>query len=318
VLAIPAGIALGCSNFFLNHGASVWVRSNDAVFDMEDRNCDVLIYGDSTAMTGINPEIVESRTGQKTCNISVTNAVLAVTGNLTLDHFLRHNGRPRVLLIQLSPDDFQLQQTSWHDTIYAEGLLELMRHGDRKQTRTLLLQHPHEAIAFAGYAAGYSAFYGLKQVWFHLTHQRPAEDRMAVRNGFFTPPAPARTSCDTAAATTEPAPSEGPRSLVESYRSGYASSSELVLVNVAPIPSCDPNLTAFTTELDGLTSNNLLPLPIGMFNDSRHYTETGSEVVSRLISDEVNAVTEDHAFANRQIPEPTLSLRLRHVTVRRP
>jgi hypothetical protein len=46
LLAVPVFIALGCSNFFMHHGASVWVRSNDAVFEMTNRDCDVLIFGD--------------------------------------------------------------------------------------------------------------------------------------------------------------------------------------------------------------------------------------------------------------------------------
>src|ERR1700722_16576538 len=113
LLAIPAFIALGRSDFFLAHGASVWVRSNDAVFQMANRDCDVLIFGDSTAMTGINPEVIESNTGFKTCNIAVTNAVLAVTDNLTLNHYLAHNAKPRVLLVQFSPDGFLRDSRVW-------------------------------------------------------------------------------------------------------------------------------------------------------------------------------------------------------------
>jgi hypothetical protein len=128
LLAIPAGICLGASDFFLRHGASVWVQSNDAVFQMRNRDCDVLVFGDSTAMTGINPDVVERNTGFKTCNISVTNSVLAVTHNLTLNRYLAHNIRPRVLLIQLSPDGFQPESNSWRQTVYAEGMLELLPH----------------------------------------------------------------------------------------------------------------------------------------------------------------------------------------------
>src|SRR5665213_4455009 len=65
LLAIPLFIALGTSVFFVHHGASVWVQSNDAVFDMQNRVCDVLVYGDSTAMTGIDPEVVSRNTGFK-------------------------------------------------------------------------------------------------------------------------------------------------------------------------------------------------------------------------------------------------------------
>ena len=316
LLAIPIFIALGCSDFFLNHGASVWVRSNDAVFGMRGRDCDVLIFGDSTAMTGINPEVVQRNTGLKTCNISVTNAVLAVTDNLTLNHYLQQNPQPRVLLVQLSPDSFQRENRAWSRTIYAEGLLELLRHGTPQQARRTLTRHPREAIAFAGYAAGFSAFYGIKDVWFHLTHLRPEEDLITVHNGFFTPPSPPRTSCDPSAAVSTSAPGDYPRTLVDRYRREYAAHTGLVLVNVAPIPACDQNLAAYISQLDGVTSNNLLPLPIGLFNDGRHYTAIGSNVVSSLVSEELNEVTSQNSPAARHRPAPSSFARLRRVSFR--
>ncbi len=319
LLAIPLFVALGRSDFFLNHGASVWVRSNDAVFGMQGRACDVLIFGDSTAMTGINPDVVERNTGLRTCNISVTNAVLAVTANLTLDHYLQHNPQPRVLLVQLSPDSFQRENRAWRRTIYAEGLLELLRHGSSEESRRTLLHHPQEAIAFAGYAAGFSAFYGIKDVWFHLTHLRPEEDLITVHNGFFTPPAPPRTSCDPAATSAAPPSTRGdyPRSLVDEYRTEYASRTGLVLVNVAPIPACDQNLAAYSSQLDGVTSNNLLPLPIGLFNDGRHYTAVGSNVVSSLVSEELNEATSQSSTIAPRHLAPTSVAHLRRVFFRR-
>ncbi len=157
----------------------------------------------------------------------------------------------------------------------------------------MLLHHPHESVAFAGYTAGFTAYYGLKQAFYAATSLRPDEDEVTVRNGFFTPPAPAQTQCDltpplsTAASQNKDFPSK----LVHGYHSTYARRSDVVLVNVAPIPSCDRNLQHYQKELAGITSNQLMPLPIGYFNDGRHYTASGSEVVSRLVSDEVNQVT---------------------------
>lgn len=287
LLAVPLFILLGSSDFFLHHGASVWVQANDAVFSIRDRKCDVLIYGDSTAMTGIDPDLVSRYTGLRTCNIAVTNAVLAVTGNLTLDRYLRHNIRPKLLIVQLSPDDFQKENRVWSHTIYAEGLLELLRHGSPEEGRHLLLTHPHEAIAFAGYAAGYSAYYAIKDVWFRATHLRPEEDEIQVRNGFFTPPAPARTSCE--GGNARPADRTGgfARTMTREYQNSYGDGNSVVLVDVAPIPSCDENLAAYTHELQGVTSNRLQGLPIGLFNDERHYTAFGSHVVSALVAQQV-------------------------------
>jgi len=303
ILAIPSFIRLGCSDFFLRHGASVWVQSNDAVFSMRDRDCDVLIYGDSTAMTWIDPDVVERNTGFKTCNISVTNAVLAVTHNLTLNRYLAKNGRPRVLLVQLSPDGFQPESNAWNQTVYPEGLLELLRHGTAAESRRVLLTHPQQAIAFAGYAAGFTVYSGFKDVWYRMTNRRPEEDTVAIHNGFFTPPSPPSTSCEPGATFSNPrAGGAFPRAVVGEYENGYADRSGIVLVNVAPIPSCDQNLADFSSELNGVTSNSLLPLPVGLFNDPRHYTAVGSAVVSRLVAQELNAVAQRNPQIDDRAP----------------
>ena len=227
LLAIPAFISLGKSAYFLHHGASVWVRSNDAVFDMQDRDCDVLVFGDSTAMTGIDPEVVARKTGFKTCNIAVTNAVLAVTGNLTLDHFLQQNGRPKMLIVQLSPEDFQQENRVWSHTIYPEGMLELLRHGSPEEARRVLLKNPREAVAFAGYAAGFSAYSVLKDVWFRTTHMRSEEDlvQLNTQGTFFTPPAPAREYCDTTTKLADKSHGDFSRVLAADFRRNYADKS---------------------------------------------------------------------------------------------
>jgi len=320
LVAVPAFIRLGYSDFFLRHGASVWVQSNDAIFDIRDRQCDVLVYGDSTAMTGINPAVVERNTGFKTCNISVTNSVLSVTHNLTLDRFLANNPNPRVLLIQLSPDGFQPESNSWNNTVYPEGLLELLRHGTPAETRHVMRTHPREAIAFAGYAAGFTIYSLGKDAWFRIAHTRPQEDAVIIHNGFFTPPSPPTTSCEPGATFSNPkAGGKFPRTLVNQYQNDYAAQSAIVLVNVAPIPACDQNLQAFTTELEGVTSNSVLPLPVTLFNDPRHYTAVGSAVVSRLVAEEVNAAAQRNPQIYEQVddslpPGNIASLQLTHLS----
>jgi hypothetical protein len=306
LLAIPAFIGLGRSNFFMNHGASFWVRSNDAVFNMQDRHCDVVVFGDSTAMTGVDPAVVENETGFHTCNIAVTNAVLAVTGNLTLDRFLAQNERPKVLVVQLSPDDFQAANRVWHHTIYAEGLLELLRHGQPKEARRVLISHPHEAANFAGYAAGFTAYYALRDAWFHATHLQPEEDRLQLRTDttFFTPPSPARTYCETDAPFTDPTQGAFSRALADEFRRRYADRAAVVLVDVAPIPSCDSNLQAYATQLEGITSNPLHALPIAAFNDGRHYTADGSRMVSGWLSQQLNEVALERPEINTRRESP--------------
>ena len=193
----------------------------------------------------------------------------------------------------------------WHKTIYAEGLLELLRHGGPGEARHVLLTHPEESVSFAGYAAGFSAWYAIKDVWFHATHMRPEEDTVTVRNGFFTPPSPPRTSCVPASSVVSSDDAQQAafsRSLVANFRNGYSDRAGLVLVNVAPIPDCDQNLAAYSAELNGVTSNMLLPMPIGYFNDGRHYTARGSEIVSTLVARELNNVASRNPTIDDRVP----------------
>ena len=176
----------------------------------------------------------------------------------------------------------------------------------------MLLTHPQEAIAFAGYAAGFTAYYAIKDVWFHVTNLRPEEDTVTVRNGFFTPPAPARTYCEPGATfPTPPQAASSPALWSRTIRTSYATATGVVLVNVAPIPSCDQNLAAFSSELNGVTSNSLLPLPIGLFNDGRHYTAVGSDIVSRLVAQELNEVASRNPIHRR--PHPAILTRHRRL-----
>jgi hypothetical protein len=166
-----------------------------------------------------------------------------------------------------------------------------LRHASPAQSRHLLLNHPREAIAFAGYAAGFTIYGLAKEAWFHATNMRTAEDSVTIHNGFFTPPAPPSTSCEPGATFSNPkAGGTFPRTVVNRFETEYSSRSNVVLVNVAPIPACDQNLAAFTSELNGITSNSVMPLPVSLFNDPRHYTAVGSAVVSRMVAQELNAV----------------------------
>ena len=298
LLAVPLAIALGRSDFFLNHGASVWVRSNDAVFAMRERACDALIFGDSTAMTGVNPEILQHDTGLAACNISVTNSVLAVTENLALDRFLAQNKRPRVLIIQLSPESFNLRRQRWEETIYPEGLLEMVRWGDPRAALAMLWSHPRETLAFAGYSVGFSAFYLIKSGWASLTRTRAPEDAIIVRNGFFTAPLPALKRCTSATPTADTHDRSAAALFIAELQSRYRGRSDILLIDAAPIPICDANLVTLQAELHGLTSNTLDGLPVGLFNDDRHYTTVGSTLLSHGISRQCMDLLSPHPALN--------------------
>jgi hypothetical protein len=103
---------------------------------------------------------------------------------------------------------------------------------------------------------------------------------------------------------------------VAEFQEGYADRAGIVLVNVAPIPDCDQNLAAYAAELDGVTSNSLLPMPIGYFNDGRHYTARGSEIVSSLVAKELNTVASRNPTIDDRVPASRSVATLRRVRLR--
>ncbi len=299
LLAVPLLIAFGRSDIFLHHGASLWVRANDQVFATRDRPCDTLLFGDSTAMTGLDPERIAHQSGGPVCNIAMTNAVLAVTGDLALDRFLDRNPRPRTLLIQLSPESFSTRAHPWEQTVYAEGMLEMLRWSDPHTVRHTLLTHPRESLAFAGYTAGFAIFYAIKQTWERLTGSRLGEDAVTVRNGFFTAPLPPLTACTYGTSPPESGDRSAAAALIQHLQQRYRGRVDHLLITVSPIPDCDPDLASLRAELDGLTVNPLTPLPVGLFNDQRHFTAVGAA----LLSDRAATQIQDQRSPPRTSPK---------------
>ena len=57
------------TSFFRNYMDSDWIAAQRVVFETSHRACDIVIFGDSTAMVGLDPVILERQTGLSTCNI---------------------------------------------------------------------------------------------------------------------------------------------------------------------------------------------------------------------------------------------------------
>ena len=73
---------------------------------LQHADCDIVIDGDSTALVGVLPRIIEQRTGLKTCNISEVAGIKLVNGMMVLDDYLAHNRRPQYLVFVFAPENF--------------------------------------------------------------------------------------------------------------------------------------------------------------------------------------------------------------------
>ncbi|ADW67554.1 hypothetical protein [Granulicella tundricola] len=70
-------------------------------------DCQIVVYGDSTAMVGIDPAVLRERTGLSACNIAEFEGMTILNGTMIVDQYLAQNQRPKYLVFLYTPEDFQ-------------------------------------------------------------------------------------------------------------------------------------------------------------------------------------------------------------------
>ena len=109
---------------------------------LKHADCDIVIYGDSSALTGLDPDIIQQITGLKTCNVSEGVTIQNVVGSrLPLDVYLSNNKRPRYLLTMYTSSVFRPYIDAF-DEFEPEGVLYLLQYArDPAMVRQLLRTH---------------------------------------------------------------------------------------------------------------------------------------------------------------------------------
>jgi hypothetical protein len=254
-------------------------------FSLNHQDCEVLIFGDSSAMTGVDPVKIEELTHRKACNISQTQPTVAATGTLTLDLYLKQNAVPKYLVIQLSPDTFY--QAHGLDTLAAfDPIMLMLRHDPGYGTAKKLLQNMAPTLRFLSVVlqARYRPDRAYGATFFAL-YTRPIADYYAHK-GFLSMPKPSERGCGVA----KPLGEVADFGWIEEARSRYSAMGAKVLVLVSPIPECDSQREIYR-GLDAHVDGGSSTLPLELFNDSdRHYTREGADVVSDSVARRIMAL----------------------------
>jgi hypothetical protein len=236
----------------------------DYAFSLKHVDCAIVIFGDSTALTGLDPVTVERTTGLKTCNIAQSQSILEILGPLALDTYLQNNAPPKYLVLQLAPETLARADFFW-----PEGLTLLLRKKSIAAALPLLLRHPVQFYGFAIWAikaklkalTGSVEGFAATQAIFH------------ARRGLLVLPKSPQTQCTRSAPYVPPV-----GSWVQTLREKYSVNGTRVLVYVGPVPSCDQNAKLIAANSADVADRPLTVYPIGLFNDlDRHLTLAGAE-----------------------------------------
>jgi hypothetical protein len=283
VLLIPAlflgaSVPIVRSASFPADSGDPFLLNPDYAFELAHQDCDVVIFGDSTAVTGLDPTVVGPITGLKTCNIAQSQSAIEIMGTAALDSYLRNNRPPKYIVMQFAPETFARSRSEF---FWPEGLTILLRRRSILEALPTLLRHPVQAYNFAMWAIKARVAAAIRgPVDFSAT-----QAIFHSHAGLLILPKPPEAFCEAHTPYAPPA-TEWVRMLKERY----TQNGTRVLVNVAPIPECAPNAAVIADGTRRLTDNRLELYPIQLFCDlDRHLTLAGAERASRELAAQLRA-----------------------------
>ena len=245
-----------------------------------NKKCEVLIYGDSGAMIGADPGLIQARTGLSVCNIAEFQGMTRVNGTLPLDVFLAHNPRPNYLIFLYAPANLQIPFT-WAGVATFEAISFRLQQRPGVRTLLLLAAHPLETLSWAQN--------GLRLALIHfLSPPAPSELLHAreERNGQLKIPS-ARTlsGCEQPVYLVVP-----DATWLAGLRKRYATAGTQVLIDAIPTADCDPNNAWNEAHLNGLIDNDPnLHFPYYAFTEEGlgHTNDLGSRLISSMLADQI-------------------------------
>ncbi len=291
--AVMLGISIASDPGFPRLLATPYGQVQDYAWDLRHADCDIVIYGDSSAMTSDDPATIESQTHLKTCNISQTQPIVVVTGTLPVDLYLERNRRPRYLVIQVAPEIFY-QPHSLDKAAAFDPMTLMLRHHPGTATTQELLRYPRQTLRYVSlvlqdrYMPNHEHLAEFKQAY-----SQPLEDYYRSR-GLLTFPDPAETKCGAPKPLREPADF----GWIDTARLRYSALGIKLLVLASPVPDCDAEADRYRRELTSHLDDAPSTLALSFFNNSdRHFTKAGSAAVSVALGRRIERLEDLHAEA---------------------
>ena len=279
ILLLVFAIVVVPTEWFAEHSGDPFLLTLGYGALLHNADCKIVIYGDSTAMIGVNPDLIAQRTGLTTCNIAETEGMSMVNGTMVLDRYLENNPRPRVLMFFYAPEDLdpQSQRRNTYVTTF-EAVTWRFRQPHPLLSLVALMRHPDDFFSWAIHGARWAM---------DSIHAKPLPPETRLQrfktHGQSFIKDPVMENC-----TLVPPPAAPDRAWVAGLRSKYAAPGSTVLVDAMTMPDCDPGIEYYKRELAGLIDNQINTLPANDFHaGGRHVTRAGSIPLSEEIADQV-------------------------------
>ncbi len=265
-------------------------------------DCEVVVDGDSSALTGVVPAVIEQRTGLKTCNIADVAGVKYINGMAVLDGYLARNRPPRFLVLLFVPENLN-NPRNWVEVAHFEGWFYALRFHRGRALLHRIVEDPEDFMI--------SAELGLRTglQWLPFPPLPPELAQARERHGGrLAEPGPPPNECAPPLRMRPPDPA-----WVAGLRERYSRPGTTVLIDVTPEPRCDPSFAFYALRLGpGLIDNTLQSLPLNNYTDTGrlHTGEAGAQILSERLAEQIAA--SEHGTRETQQIQPFQAIQGTH------
>ncbi len=261
----------------------------DYAFQTANQNADVVIFGDSSALFGVDPVQMGRDLHLKVVNLPNTIGGLPVIGDMALERYIARNHPPKMIIFFFCAWDLNYEGVT--GTRLFEGEEMLARHGSWSKIAHYGLAHPQEVLYFPFRVYSTLGFSSLK----HLFQTGGPTPIVAAFHGhianYFTFP-PLASDCTIPASDI----AEHRAASVQALMAKYSTPQTTTMLYLAPVPGCQN-----ARELLSAVRGNLHTAPPAVFPAS-DFTADG--YYAHLRSGATPAATELAAAAVRPYLDP--------------
>jgi hypothetical protein len=208
-----------------------------------------------------------------------------VNGMMIPDRYLAHNPRPRYMIFLYGPEDFA-PGGKWRGVSTFESISFRIQHQHDFSTVLFILKHPNEFFSWLelGIRLGLSHLHSAPYQDAQLRLREPHRGQFPLHN-------PTLTRCKEKVDEIKPNPQ-----WIRGLRDKYGVDGTRVLVDVVPVPDCDPSYSYYKDKFSSLIDNKLERYPVSDYvTEGRlHMNVTGSNKLSTAIGNQVAALERNH------------------------
>ncbi len=296
VLSLPYFVVTS-NALYCRHTRMFWDVSDCFKFGLKHQSSDIALTGDSSLVFGIEPNLLKQRLHVSSYNLGLTAGGVIFFPRLLLDHYLKRNDPPRLVVLYVSPWTFVEQQRDMIH-LWDDGARVAVRHGNLSEIATVFGRDPRRIIQFSVVVLqqGFGQF-SVSQTWW-----KAASEEMQAHRGWFAMRNPDRprsifgpsqqpTLSDDCRLDSKPIGLPD-RKLIGRFRKAYERRGIHVVVYVAPIPACDASYPAVVDAYAGISDNRPQTLPSHYFVDDGwrvHLTPVGAARATAQFSEFISS-----------------------------